>query len=230
MDLQLPRPRRFVLYIEKSPSVAELMKALAKASMEFTPVERDREETLNGKTRRFASDRAILAATKPALLKHGIVPTTVYSRSDEGMQQVVTLWYEDEYLSSIQILDECSTVRNLNGQMTQRRKYGLAHLLSIAPDEDDDGLEVSRDQEQRKSDTAASAKFRSQQLQMAKQKIAKCDTHAELNSVLQAAHKKVADGQFDQRSIPDVEQAVERRRRAIDERQASEKTPAANRG
>ena len=215
--MNIPRPRRLRPYHDRSDSVAKLMPQFAKAQLEFAPIAKDRQEELydkrTGKTkvRRFASDASILKACKPALLKHAIVLTTTYSRDDEGHQQSCTVWYGDEYLSSVLTVSERSFVRDFCGELTQLRKFCLAHLLCVAADEDDDGMEVDQGREDEAADTAMGKRFKDANLKAALAAVLSADTPERLAEIEGNANRKVEAGQFDKRLMPQLQEAIAKR-------------------
>lgn len=225
MDSNLPRLRSYSPHFDKSASVAELMSALAKASMEFGAIERDREEEIvvKGKIRkrRFASDHALLAAVKPALLKHGIVVMTTYGLPDTAgnVPQSTALWCGDEWISTTISIAQRTHVREFNGEMTQYRKYALAHLLGVAPDEDDDGASLSEQpdssQAEPTSDSPVSASVRAQQRELAARALMAAKTAAKVEDILQKVNIKVAAGEMDAAAIPSLQEVADRQLQAL---------------
>lgn len=210
MELRVPRPRRFVLYREKSETVGKLMKALAKASLEFTPIEKDCEEKVirNGKLQvyRYASIRSILRSCKPALAAAGINLVTEYSISDEGVTQITMLQLEDEYISSCLPIRHNDDLRKQKAEQTLKRRIALEGLLCIAAGDDDDGAAATDDQPAEDGNA-----FWREQLTRAKKAIADATTPAQVHEIVSKVKVKIDKGEMDPHSIGVVEIAAKDR-------------------
>ena len=210
MELQVARPRRFVVYREKSQSVKELMMALAAASLEFSPIEKDCEERVirNGKlqTYRYASIKSILKSCKPALSKAGINIVTEYSISDEGVTQITMLQLGDQYISSCLPIRHNDDLRRQKAEQTLKRRISLEGLLCIAAGDDDDGAAASDDEP-----AADGNAFWREQLNRAKKAIADATTAAQVSEVVSKVVGKIDKSEMDPHCIGVVEAAAKDR-------------------
>lgn len=209
-ELRVPRPRRYVLYREKSETVKELMTALAAASLEFSPIEKDCEERVvrNGKLQiyRYASIKSILKSCKPALSKAGINIVTEYSNSDEGVTQITMLQLGDQYISSVLPIRHNDDLRKQKAEQTLKRRISLEGLLCIAAGDDDDGAAATDDQPAEDGNA-----FWREQLTRAKKAIADATTAAQVNEVVSKVKSKIDKGEMDPHSIGTVEIAAKDR-------------------
>lgn len=213
-------PRRMVIYREKSQSVSKLMAALAKAMAEFQPIAKDGSGTVirDGKKvkYRYASLESLHRSTKPALLKHGVVPSQEYCLSDEGVTLVTTLNYGDEFISSTLPIRQYDDQQRLKAHKSYMRRTAYEAILCLSAEDDGDGS----DEHLPEGDAAAAppvngvpaGKLWAQQLMLAKQAIAKAETPAALDDILSRCRKKIGDGDMDPHSIGPVEEAIHARR------------------
>ena len=115
--------------------------ALAAAQSEFGPVRK------NGKAAygKYATLDEILAATRPALNRHGIFLCQKVEAADGGLTVETILCWKGETMSSGKLFMPMSPVKNGNSAQamgsarTYACRYSLASFLGIAADDDDDG-------------------------------------------------------------------------------------------
>ena len=223
-------PRRMSIYREKSASVAKLMPALAKAMAEFQPIAKDGSGTVIRDGRkvkyRYASLESLHRSTKPALLKHGVVPTQEYCLSDEGTTLVTTLNYGDEFISSTLPIRQYEDQQRLKAHKSYMRRTAYEAILCLSAEDDSDGS----DEHLPEGDAAAAApvngvpagKLWAQQLMLAKQAIAKAETSASLDDILSRVKKKIDDHDMDPHSLGPVEEAIFARRMSFLSKQKQE--------
>jgi hypothetical protein len=218
------------IYREKSASVAKLMPALAKAMAEFQPIAKDGSGTVIRDGRkvkyRYASLESLHRSTKPALLKHGVVPTQEYCLSDEGTTLVTTLNYGDEFISSTLPIRQYEDQQRLKAHKSYMRRTAYEAILCLSAEDDSDGS----DEHLPEGDAAAAApvngvpagKLWAQQLMLAKQAIAKAETSASLDDILSRVKKKIDDHDMDPHSLGPVEEAIFARRMSFLSKQKQE--------
>lgn len=133
------RPRRTYVYREKSPATGELYAALAKATAEYLPVERDTEADWGW----FASLNSMLRATRPALSKQMIGVTQEYALIDAQLCVVTVVSHgpSDQWVSSVLPVRQTGDVHDDAAYMTTMRRLAYAALLCLAP-EDERGVEA----------------------------------------------------------------------------------------
>ena len=118
-----------------------LHQALAKAQAEFKPIRFDSQAQLGGgRNYRYASIAAILDGVRPILNKHGILLSQEPTQND-GMVSVTTrLSLGDQSISStLSAPMSRGGFHELGSAITYLRRYGLASMLGVAAEEDEDG-------------------------------------------------------------------------------------------
>lgn len=123
-------------------SKCALIKALAKAKLEFKPIKKDAVN--HGFNSRYATLDRILDATTEALSKNGLVVTHQISTTATSAIVRTILMHEAGAEISCQIAIQISkpNAHGLASAVTYGRRYGYSALLAIAADEDDDGNEA----------------------------------------------------------------------------------------
>lgn len=216
------RPRKLMVYLEQSASVAELNKALVKAAMEFTPVVRDCvcEKMVQGRKVKYrvATLHSLRAATMPALLKHGVFLHQDYCVSDEGVTLVTTLSYLDEFRRSTLPIRQFEDDDRQKAHMTKMRKSAYEGVLCLASEEegeqDEPLAEESPAAEPSRNGIAPESMWR-RQLMLAKQAIADAATPAALEDIKAKVMKKIDDRDMDPHHIGQVEEAIAERFKAF---------------
>ena len=213
------RPRRMTVYKEQSPTVSKLMTALAKAMAEFTPIARDGmgEVLRNGKrqTYRYSTLDSLHRATKPALLKQGVVPVQEYCVSDEGVTLVTSLHCGDEYITSVLPIRQYEDQQRLKAHMSYMRRTAYEGILCLSSEDDTDGqderLPADHPAAEQPVDKVPAAKVWAMQLDLAAKAIAEAKTQAAVENVVARAKKKCDDGDFDPHMIGRVEDLADKR-------------------
>lgn len=127
----------------RSPSIAALAAALAKAQGELTGAAKD---SMNPHFKnKYADLSAIWEACRPALSKHGIA--VVQSPSADGARVTLTTllvhgsgeWIE----AALEMTAQQNTPQGIGSCITYARRYALASMVGVAP-EDDDGNAASQ--------------------------------------------------------------------------------------
>lgn len=131
----------------QSPDVSGLMQALAKAQGEIGDVLRDRTVTVQPRSGsayqfKYATLAAIITAIKKPLSMNGIAFTQRLTHSAEFGYYVLTttLHCGNQYISSeTPLILQDGGNQQFGSALTYMKRYALAALVGVAPDEDDDG-------------------------------------------------------------------------------------------
>lgn len=140
----------------RSPTIAKLADALAKAQKAFAPIPKDREVTVQSTKGnykfKYATLDAIRTATMPALAEQGLalvqgmahdhngnpnLETTLYHSSGEWLRNVTPMFISGRRTADGRDLPPSN--QELGSAQTYARRYGISALLCITADEDDDG-------------------------------------------------------------------------------------------
>ena len=115
----------------------ELIKALIKAKVEFSPIQKDR---VNPHFKhKYATLDAVLDAVTPALGKHGLAVVQTTALADGKTVLQTHLYHESgECLTSTYPLPEISDSQKFGAALTYARRYALCAILCVTADEDDD--------------------------------------------------------------------------------------------
>lgn len=118
-----------------------LPQALAKAQAEFRPIRFDSQAQLGGgRNYRYASIAAILDGVRPILNKHGILLSQEPSQSDGVVSVTTRLSLGEQSISStLSAPMSRGGFHELGSAITYLRRYGLASMLGVAAEEDEDG-------------------------------------------------------------------------------------------
>lgn len=123
----------------RSPSIAKLADALAKAQAEITSASKDRENP------HFRSRYATLASVQDAcrgpLTKNGLaVMQLVSSEGPKVTVETLLTHSSGEWISSRLTLTAAqANPQAIGSAVTYARRYGLSAMVGVAPDDDDDG-------------------------------------------------------------------------------------------
>lgn len=129
--------------IRTSESIDLLAAALAKAQPEITAAEKNAQ---NPHLRnRYANLSAVMAACRPALAKYGLAVVQGISTAEQGVSVTTRIMHESgQWMeSSLTLPVDKLTAQAVGSAITYARRYGLAALLGVTPDEDDDGHAAS---------------------------------------------------------------------------------------
>lgn len=128
-----------------SPSIAELVTALAKAQLEFKPIlKKEANPAFHSK---YSDLSTVIAATQPALAKNGLVVmqmTRSEFRDDDAKMLTITTmlahgsgqWISTD-LTLPAMMRERFDSQAVGSAMTYGRRYGLQAILGVAADDDD---------------------------------------------------------------------------------------------
>lgn len=133
-----------------SPEYADLAAALAKAQAEFTVPKKSHTAVVPTKTGgsysyHYSTLDELLAATVPALTKHGLSVLQDLTSPDGGTVSVVTVLLHSSgqsWQSGAFVLPSGSTPQTAGAAATYGRRYSLGAALSVAAEEDDDAASV----------------------------------------------------------------------------------------
>jgi hypothetical protein len=126
----------------QTPSIAELAVALAKAQASMQPALTDSENPHFHS--RYASLAAVWEACREPLTTHGL--SVLQPVQADGAKVTVTtllVHSSGEWISeALTVTAQTATPQGIGSAITYGRRYGLAAMVGIAPD-DDDGNEAS---------------------------------------------------------------------------------------
>jgi ERF superfamily len=125
-------------------TLGKLAAALAKAQGEITGAEKDsRNPQFNA---RYASLAAIWDACRAPLSKHALsVLQPVRAEGAKVTVQTILLHDSGEWISEELTINALApTPQGVGSAITYGRKYGLASMVGVAPDDDDDGEVASQ--------------------------------------------------------------------------------------
>jgi hypothetical protein len=219
------RPRQMLVYRERSVSLAKLIPQLCKAQAEFAPIVKDSEGCVlrrdsNGRLKeekyRYASLESMYRGTKPALLKHQILPTQEFCLSDEGVTLITCLTYGDEFVSSVLPIRQYDNQDQQIGHVKRMRRMAYASLLCLAvedePSLDDEAPAV--EEPAAEGESAQQAKpdeMWRQQERLALKALEEADTPASVETILSKVRKKIAGMDMDPHCLGRMESAGETR-------------------
>jgi hypothetical protein len=131
----------------RSADIGELMTALAKAQGAIGDIERDRTVKVasqrGGYEFRYATLNSLIKGIKRPLSDNGISYTHVqtFDKNDRLYYLRTTLHYKNQFISSVVplILSDQGGNQQYGSALTYMKRYTLAALVGVAPDEDDDG-------------------------------------------------------------------------------------------
>lgn len=116
----------------------ELVAALAKAQANFGAIARNRENPHFKSS--YADLGAVLAVVRPALAEQGIALVQSTETGGDGVELVTALLLGDERIESRWPLPiDGLNSQQIGSMMTYAKRYQLAALVGVAPDDDDDG-------------------------------------------------------------------------------------------
>jgi len=123
----------------QSDQINELVTALAKAQGEIGPAIK---ECTNPHFRsRYADLNSVWNACRNALSKHGLaVVQTMNNRDNALFLETMLAHSSGQWIrSSLPIVTQKNDAQGIGTAITYMRRYGLAAIVGVTPDEDDDG-------------------------------------------------------------------------------------------
>lgn len=171
---------------EDRSALAELVTELAAAQAEFLAVKKSRTANVTTRTGpsysyRYASLDDILAATRPALAKHGIALTQDVT-NEPGAVHLTTVLRRGtaELRFGPFTLPADGGAQAIGSALTYARRYQLAAALAIAAEEDDDGATASPTEDIRAEQKAATKASETQMKRLHALAAAKGVTHEQM--------------------------------------------------
>lgn len=129
--------------MQKSDSIANLIKALCKFHSEVDPIKKDADNPYFKS--KYADLAGCIETTKIPLASNGLAVSQVTRVREDGQILLVTLLMHisGEYLYGEYLLTPIKTdPQSMGGAMTYARRYNYLAILGLAP-EDDDGAVAS---------------------------------------------------------------------------------------
>ena len=168
-----------------------IVEALAAAQRVFPEIPKDK---INPHFKsKYASLDSIIRATRPALTENDLAMTQTFRHEGDTAFIVSTLHHVTGTIeSAVPIFSEHS-MQSLGSAITYARRYGLAGLLGVCADEDDDGNAAGKPEPRKREQTNGAAKpvTPDKLLTGAKKLYGTCETADELLAALD----RVAKGQ-----------------------------------
>ena len=130
--------------MKSSERIDQLVDALAKAQLEFPPLVRNKEVFVVSRSgTRFAFKYAtldrLLDAVRAPLANHGLVLVqTTHQNGQQIILETTLLHNSGQWISSELVLRPGETSQEFGSSLTYMRRYAIAALLCLAPEEDDD--------------------------------------------------------------------------------------------
>lgn len=131
--------------MNQSPNITAIVKALTAAQKEFATAKKD--STNPHFKSKYADLGSVWDAVSGPLAKHDLCLTQgVESQDKDGLNLATTLYHgpSGEWLGNLVCIPVAShTAQAVGSALTYGRRYGMAALLGIVADEDDDGNAAS---------------------------------------------------------------------------------------
>ncbi len=124
----------------RSEAINELTIALAKAQGAFAAVAKSRSNPFL-KTR-YATLDDIISATRKPLSDNGLAVVQTIAQGEGGMDMETTLLHASgQWIASVMrvLPDKPTDPQRVGSALTYARRYALAAILGVAPEDDDDG-------------------------------------------------------------------------------------------
>lgn len=121
----------------QSEDINELITALSKAQGEISPAIKD---SLNPHYKnKYADLNSCWNACRPALSKHGLAIIQTMTENDGKLSLITTLAHSSgQWMRSyLPILTQKMDAQGIGSAITYARRYSLAAIVGIAPDDDD---------------------------------------------------------------------------------------------
>jgi len=131
--------------MQKSESIAALIGALSKAQGAFPGIPKNKTANIKSEKGSYSYAYAgladIIAAVQPHLTAHGLSISQHPEQLERGIIVTTLLGHESgEWLESTYAVPGATlTAQNVGSIITYARRYALAAILGVAPDEDVDG-------------------------------------------------------------------------------------------
>lgn len=129
----------------RSEDISGLIKALSAAQGEIKDIERNRKVTVRTRggdeySFKYATLSAIIDGIRAPMSKHGLAYTQTLEHDDGYYVLTTTLHWENQFMSSVTpIIISGGSNQEFGSALTYMKRYALAALVGVAPDEDDDG-------------------------------------------------------------------------------------------
>ena len=123
-----------------SDDLGKLAEALAKAQAEFEPIIKSLTVKFNATTYKYADLAAVIAATTPALSKHGLAVTQCAEFMDgHFVMHTKLIHVGGGSISSIWPMPSSGKPQDMGSWASYARRYSLSGILNVASEVDDDG-------------------------------------------------------------------------------------------
>lgn len=192
----MSRPRKTLVYREKSDRTGDLAKALAKAQGEFGPVEKDSEAQYG----RFASLKSMRKATAAALAANNLSISQEYSVIEDKLYLVTVLSHmTDQWTSSVVPIKEAPNPQQTTAYMTYMKRAAYSAMLCLAAEDDDDGEGANA------AAAHHAASIWKEQHRLAKDAINAATSQAKVDSILAKVRQKIANDEMNPDALGNLE-------------------------
>ena len=149
--------------MNRSDSIAELAKALTKAQAEMKGAVKD--STNPAFRSRYADLASVWDACREPLTKHGLCVVQTTEESDSGVVVETTLLHSSgEWISGrLRMQPVKSDPQGIGSVLTYMRRYSLAAMVGIAPEDDDGEAAMGRGKSPSQPDAKGSQPYQPQQ-------------------------------------------------------------------
>ena len=131
--------------VKFSPTTGELFGALATATQEYTPIKKDKTNPHTGS--KYADLQTVVAATQPALAKHGLAVIQLPVIRDRFAGVVSRLAHKSGEFAEVELLlptgmpgrADKFDAQSIGGAITYARRYSYSPQVGAVAEDDDDG-------------------------------------------------------------------------------------------
>ena len=130
--------------MNQSENIAELAAALAKAQGEMTPAIKDSKNPFFKSS--YADLNSVWASCRIALTKNGLAVTQATDYINDKLMLITTLMHASGQWqkSFMPIIAAKPDAQSMGSAITYARRYSLASMVGVTPDDDDDGNAASK--------------------------------------------------------------------------------------
>ena len=130
-----------------SSAIGELAAALSAAQGEFEAIQAERTGQTGHRQYKYADLNSFLTAARGVLSKHGLAVVQRPLDADDAQTvrlETILTHKSGQWIGSVlRIKSTNATAQAIGSAMTYARRYSLASMLGLAPEEDDDGKQAS---------------------------------------------------------------------------------------
>lgn len=220
----MPRIGNLVVsvYREESATTGSLTEALCAASLEFLPIELDSEGVRDdGTPYRYASVRAIRAATQAALSRHKVWINHVYGEDERGRYMTTVMRNNtNEWIASTMRVRAFAEVKDESAYQGLLIRKSLEGILAVVTEQDDNGAGCASEGEEQTNETPQQAS----NFALAAKKVRSATSSEELDKYLALAKTRVEEGAFHKSALLRLAALADLRRMTFEEMSSADNT------